>query len=481
MQFNSYELILFFLPAAVLLYFLANRIRPAAGKLVLIAASLLFYGWGRWNMLLYLGGSILLNYLFVLLITKRQLYSRWSLAFPVALNVCLLLYFKYLDFAVSNVNLLLGTDFALSAVVLPLGISFFTFQQIAYLVAVWRRELDCSLPDYLVYILYFPKLLMGPLAEPADFITQLNQPERKKPDLNNIAAGVKLFSLGLLKKVLIADTFAKAVSWARLNMQAATSADCLLLMLCYTFEIYFDFSGYSDMATGISALFNIDLPINFDSPYKALSIREFWRRWHISLTRFFTKYIYIPLGGSRKGKAFTYFNTMLVFLVSGLWHGASWSFVIWGLLHGALSCLDRLLDSLERRVWKPLRWLCTFAEVSILWLLFYLGSVRLWLSTLMKIFRLCDFAVSRGMLSAFQPAELQFFAGRLGIGLTSGPAQMICMLLVLLAAGVVCLVPENNYRNRNRLNPGTVFPAAAAFIWGLLCLGTESAFVYFGF
>ncbi len=480
MQFNSYELILFFLPAAVLLYFLANRIRPAAGKLVLIAASLLFYGWGRWNMLLYLGGSILLNYLFVLLITKRQLYSRWSLAFPVALNVCLLLYFKYLDFAVSNVNLLLGTDFALSAVVLPLGISFFTFQQIAYLVAVWRRELDCSLPDYLVYILYFPKLLMGPLAEPADFITQLNQPERKKPDLNNIAAGVKLFSLGLLKKVLIADTFAKAVSWARLNMQAATSADCLLLMLCYTFEIYFDFSGYSDMATGISALFNIDLPINFDSPYKALSIREFWRRWHISLTRFFTKYIYIPLGGSRKGKAFTYFNTMLVFLVSGLWHGASWSFVIWGLLHGALSCLDRLLDSLERRVWKPLRWLCTFAEVSILWLLFYLGSVRLWLSTLMKIFRLCDFAVSRGMLSAFQPAELQFFAARLGIGLTSEPARMICMLLFLLAAGVVCLVPENNYRNRYRLN-ATVLPAAAAFVWGLLCLGTESAFVYFGF
>lgn len=481
MQFNSYELILFFLPAAVLLYFLANRVRPAAGKLVLVAASLLFYGWGRWDMLLYLGGNVFLNWLFVLLITKRRLYSRWSLAFPVAVNVGLLLYFKYLDFAVSNVNLLLGTDFALSAVVLPLGISFFTFQQIAYLVAVWRRELDCCLTDYLVYILYFPKLLMGPLAEPVDFISQLNQPERKNPDLNNIASGVRLFSLGLLKKVLIADTFAKAVSWARLNIQTATSADCLLLMLCYTFEIYFDFSGYSDMATGISALFNIDLPINFDSPYRALSIRDFWRRWHISLTRFFTKYIYIPLGGSRKGKAFTYLNIMLVFLVSGLWHGASWSFVIWGLLHGALSCLDRLLDSLERRVWKPLRWLCTFAEVSALWLLFYLGSVRLWLSTLLKILRLRDFAVSPGMLSAFRPAELQFFAARLGVGLTSESARMVCMLLFLLAAGFVCLVPENNYRGRHRLGAGSVLPAAAAFVWGLLCLGTESAFVYFGF
>ena len=481
MQFNSYELILFFLPVTVVLYFLANRIRPNAGKPVLIAASLLFYGWGRWNMLLYLGGSILLNYLFVLLITKRQLHSRWSLAFPVAVNVGLLLYFKYLDFAVSNVNHLLGTDFALSAVILPLGISFFTFQQIAYLVAVWKGELDGCLTDYLVYILYFPKLLMGPLAEPADFIAQLNQPERKKPDAHNIASGIKLFSLGLLKKVLLADTFAKAASWARLNMQTATSADCLLLMLFYTFEIYFDFSGYSDMATGISSLFNIDLPINFDSPYKALSIRDFWRRWHISLTRFFTKYLYIPLGGSRKGKAFTYLNTMIVFLVSGLWHGASWGFVIWGLLHGALSCMDRLLDSLEKRIWKPLRWLCTFAAVNVLWLLFDLGSVRLWLSTLVKIFRLRDFTVSTGMLSAFRPAELQFLAARLGIALTSGPARTTCMLLFLLAALLVCLVPENSYRNRDRLSAGSVFPAAAAFVWGLLCLGTESAFVYFGF
>ena len=481
MQFNSYELILFFLPAAVLLYFLANKVRPAAGKLVLIVASLLFYGWGRWNMLLYLGGSILLNYLFVLLITKRQVHGRWNLVFPVAVNVVLLLYFKYLDFAVSNINLLLGTDFALHAVFLPLGISFFTFQQIAYLVAVWRGELDSSLPDYLVYILYFPKLLMGPLADPVDFITQLNQLERKKPDVNNIATGVKLFSLGLLKKVLVADTFAKAVSWAHLNIQTTTSMECLLLMLFYTFEIYFDFSGYSDMATGISALFNIDLPINFDSPYKALSIRDFWRRWHISLTQFFTRYIYIPLGGSRKGKAFTYLNTMIVFLVSGLWHGASWCFVIWGLLHGVLCCLDRMFAQQQQVVPKPVRWLGTFAVVSVLWLLFDLGSVRLWLSTLMKIFCLREFAVSGGMLSAFQPAELQFLAACLGRGVASGPIRMICMVLFLLAAVIVCLVPENNYRNRNRLNAGTVFPVAAAFIWGLLCLGTESAFVYFGF
>ena len=482
MQFNSFELILLFLPVVVVLYFVSGRIWANAGKIVLIAASLMFYGYGRANMLLYLGISILLNVLFTFLIRRLSSPGKWVLAVPVAVNVGLLLYFKYTDFAILNVNALLGTSIPLRYLVLPLGISFYTFQQIAWLVAVRRGELeDSGLLDYLVYILYFPKLLMGPLADPVDFVAQLNLPERKRLNLHRLAAGIKLFSIGLLKKVLFADTFARAVLWGHSNMADATSMDLFLMMLCYTFEIYFDFSGYSDMATGISSMLNIDLPINFDSPYKALSIRDFWKRWHISLTQFLTRYIYIPLGGSRKGKAFTYLNTMIVFLVSGLWHGASWNFVIWGFLHGILSCLDRALGSLEERVWKPLRWLCTFAAVNVLWLLFDLGSVGLWLSTLMKILRLRSFSVSGGLLAAFQSAEVQFFAGRLGLETASAPVQTVWMLLFLLAAGAVCLLPENSFRTRDRLNAGTLLQVAAVFIWGLLCLGTESAFVYFGF
>ena len=326
MQFNSYGFILFFLPVTVLLYFFANKIKLVFGKLVIIIASIIFYSWGRINMLLYLGISLLINYGSALVIKKWKIRNRMVLALPIIVNVGMLVYFKYLNFAISNINALFGKEFPLQNIILPLGISFYTFQQIAYIVATEQGELENNdLIDYMASILYFPKLVMGPIIDPVDYILQLNQSERKKVNLTNLAVGIKIFSLGLLKKVLIADTFANAVSWGYTNIDAATSMDCLLLVLFYTFEIYFDFSGYSDMAVGISSMLNIDLPMNFDSPYKAVSIRDFWKRWHISLTKFLTKYIYIPLGGSRKGEAFTYLNTLIVFLVSGLWHGDNWT------------------------------------------------------------------------------------------------------------------------------------------------------------
>ena len=211
---------------------------------------------------------------------------------PVVLNTALLFVFKYTGFVLTNLNAL-GASFAPPELMLPLGISFFTFQQVAYLAAVYKKELlRADALDYLAYILYFPKLLMGPLMDPVDFVTQLNNASLKRPNAENIAAGLKLFSFGLFKKLLLADTFAKAVAWGFANTETATAADWLLVMLFYTFEIYFDFSGYTDMATGSSLILNITLPINFDSPYRALSIRDFWKRWHISLTKFFTRYIY---------------------------------------------------------------------------------------------------------------------------------------------------------------------------------------------
>ena len=346
MQFNSYEFILYFLPVVVLLYFLANKIRPVFGKLVLIAASILFYASGREEMLIYLGISILINYSSAWAIRRWKIRNRLLMALPIVVNVGLLLYFKYTGFLTENLGLPLGRGFALKEIILPLGISFYTFQQIAYIVAIESEQLcEVSLIDYLCYILYFPKLVMGPITDPVEFISQINDENKKKANPTNIAVGIKLFSLGLVKKALIADTFAKAVAWAYANLEMTTSMDCILLMLFYTFEIYFDFSGYSDMAVGVSALFNIDLPMNFDSPYKAVSIRDFWKRWHISLTKFLTRYIYIPLGGSRKGVLFTYLNTMIVFLVSGLWHGANWTFLLWGLLHGLYRRYDRIVPA----------------------------------------------------------------------------------------------------------------------------------------
>ncbi len=330
MLLNSDIFIFLFFPLLILAYFLCNRFHMMAGKMVLIIGSLIFYAYADWRMLFFLLASVACNYFFTYLMRyagRRKAF----LVTPLAANVGLLLFFKYTGFLVTNLNLLLKTEYVIPKPLVPLGISFITFQQIAYLAAVYRGELErTELIDYLAYILYFPKLLMGPLTEPVDFIAQLNDPTAKRVNNDHIAQGLKIFSFGLLKKVILADTFAAAFAWGCENIDVLTSMDCFVVMLAYTFEIYFDFSGYSDMAVGVSRMLNITLPMNFDSPYKALSVRDFWKRWHISLTNFFTKYLYIPLGGSRKGKLFTYLNVMIVFIVSGVWHGAGWAFILWG-------------------------------------------------------------------------------------------------------------------------------------------------------
>lgn len=482
MQFNSYEFILFFLPVTVLLYFLANKIKPVFGKLAIVIASVVFYSMGRTNMLIYLGISILINFASVLAIKKFEIKNRIIMAFPIIINVGLLLYFKYLNFAITNINLFFDKELELQEIVLPLGISFYTFQQIAYIIATERGELENNnIIDYLVYILYFPKLVMGPIVDPVDFISQINQKERKKADLAKIAIGVRIFSMGLIKKVLLADTFAKSVSWAYTNIDVTTAMDCILLVLFYTFEIYFDFSGYSDMAVGVSSMLNIDLPMNFDSPYKAISIRDFWKRWHISLTKFLTKYIYIPLGGSRKGIVFTYINTLIVFLVSGLWHGANWTFILWGLIHGLLSCFDRMFDKFEKKVFLPIRWFCTFGIVSVLWLLFSAQTVEQWKNILFKILFMQSTAVSDGMVASFNLVENQFIYNMLGLNYLPTNVRGFNMLIFMLVACFVCFVPDNNYKKKESLNLGSLLLASFAFIWGIMCLGSESTFVYFGF
>ena len=482
MQFNSYGFILYFLPITVLLYFLANRIKPVIGKLVIIFASLIFYSFGRTNMLVYLSISMLINYVSALAVKKLAIKNKLLLALPIIVNVGLLLYFKYFNFAITNINNLFGKELEFREIVLPLGISFYTFQQIAYIVATERGDLENNnIIDYLAYILYFPKLVMGPIIDPVDYIYQLNEDSRKKADITNITTGIKVFSLGLIKKVLLADTFAKAVSWAYTNIDATTAMDCILLMLFYTFEIYFDFSGYSDMAVGVSSMLNIDLPMNFDSPYKAISIRDFWKRWHISLTKFLTRYVYIPLGGSRKGIMFTYINTLIVFFVSGLWHGANWTFIIWGLFHGLFSCFDRLFEKMEEKIFMPVRWVCTFGVVSVLWLLFSAQTVEQWKSILVKILFMQNTSVSNGMIASFNLVENKFIYNILGLNFLSTNIRGFNMLIFILVACVLCFVPENNYRNKDNLNIGTLLLSSVAFIWGIICLGAESTFVYFGF
>ncbi len=393
----------------------------------------------------------------------------------------LLLYFKYLNFGITNINRILGTDIGLKKIILPLGISFFTFQQIAYLVSIYKGETELRVIDYVSYILFFPKLLMGPLMEPTDFIKQINDPERKRVNAQSIAVGLKISSIGLVKKALLADTFSQAVLWGKDHIHGITSGDCLLIMLFYTFEIYFDFSGYSDMAVGISRMMNIELPINFDSPYKALSIKDFWKRWHISLTQFFTKYIYIPLGGSRKGKLFTYLNVMIVFSISGLWHGSQWTFIIWGVLHGLLCILDRILDEKKIEIFQPFRLLITFGIVNVLWLLFNSDSVGQWLNMLLKILRIDDNAFSPGLLDVFEIPESHFLIDLFHLRSFYYTVYGFCMIIFLVTSMIICFVPQNGYRTKEKLTPLNMITTAILFVWGVLSLGGVSTFVYNGF
>lgn len=482
MQFNSFVYILLFLPITILLYYTANKINSLVGKCILVISSIIFYCYTDISILWVLGISIVVNYVFSLTITKVEKWRSIFLFIPVIINVGLLLYYKYLNFAISNVNTFFGKEIPLVELILPIGISFFTFQQIAYVVAIYKGGLQKnSLVDYLVYILFFPKILMGPLADPVDFICQINDSNLKKINWDNIASGIKVFSLGLFKKVMIADIFANAVEWGYTNIDSATSMDWILIMLFYTFEIYFDFSGYCDMAVGSALMLNVSLPINFDSPYKALSIRDFWKRWHISLTKFFTKYIYIPLGGSKKGMFFTCLNTMIVFWVSGIWHGANWTFILWGILHGALSVFDRLFEKKQEKIFVPARWIGTFVVVNILWLLFRSDTIQQWWEILTKIVCVQNLNVSDGIISAFNLQENIFISNVLGLKWSIENIRGFWMNVYILLAGGICLLFDNNYRTLNKKSWIIMIISAIAFIWGFICLSGESVFVYFNF
>lgn len=379
MLFNSYEFLFLFLPITFFVYFWLNNKRlTQASKAWMVFASLFFYSW--WN-IIYLPlilGSILFNFAVGSTISKISsgtlksgISRKGLLTFGIVSNITLLAYFKYMDFFIGNANILLGTQWDLMHIVLPLGISFFTFTQIAYLVDAYRNEVkEMDYLNYTLFVTFFPHLLAGPILHHKEMMPQFDSIKSKAVNYKNIAAGLFLFSIGLFKKVVIADTFAQ---WANAGFETAQALNLIeawATSLSYTFQLYFDFSGYTDMALGVALMFNIRLPINFNSPYKALNIQDFWRRWHITLSRFLRDYIYIPLGGNRNGEFSTYANLFTVFLVGGLWHGASWMFVAWGALHGFAIVIHRVWQQMGQKMNTILAWFLTFNFINITWVFF---------------------------------------------------------------------------------------------------------------
>jgi alginate O-acetyltransferase complex protein AlgI len=376
MLFSSYTFLFQFLPATVLAFAAARRHSPRAGILVLAGASLFFYGAWRPVYLLLLIASIAVNFMLGLWM-KNPLLRRAIGTFGVALNLAALCYFKYTGFILEAVSALSGLPLPLSGIILPLGISFFTFQQIAYLVDIMRgARIERDIISYTLFVSFFPHLIAGPLVHHAEMIPQFKRGRTGRSAVL-AARGLAIFAAGLFKKVVIADNLVQFVSPVFTHLDAGGSVTtpwAWLATIAYTLQIYFDFSGYSDMAIGLALLFGIRLPVNFRSPYQATSVVEFWRRWHVTLSRFLRDYLYIPLGGNRLGEQRRYTNLMVTMLLGGLWHGAGWNFLIWGGLHGLYLSINHLW-----REWrgeasgltaKGVSWAITFFAVVIAWVFF---------------------------------------------------------------------------------------------------------------
>src|SRR3954447_12239268 len=378
MLFSSYAFLFQFLPATALAFAAARRWSPRCGILVLACASLIFYGAWKPAYLLVLLASIAFNFSLGLQMedpARRRAFGTLG----VAINLAVLGYFKYTNFLLDSFGALSGAPLPFVNVVLPLGISFFTFQQIAYLVDVMRgAKVERDIVSYTLFVSFFPHLIAGPLVHHAEMIPQFKR-ARSGRSAVLAARGFSIFAAGLFKKVVIADNLAQFVSPVFSHLDAGggvTTQWAWLSTLAYSLQIYFDFSGYSDMAIGLAPMFGIRLAVNFRSPYKATSIIEFWRRWHITLSRFLRDYLYIPLGGNRLGEIRRYQNLLLTMLLGGLWHGAAWNFVIWGGLHGLYLCINHLWHrwrgggATHSAATNVVSWAVTFFAVVIAWVFF---------------------------------------------------------------------------------------------------------------
>ncbi|MFD0858674.1 MBOAT family O-acyltransferase [Roseovarius aquimarinus] len=465
MLFSSAQFVFAFLPGSLLGYFALARLagaRAALGWLVL--CSFFFYGYWRLDYLPLLIGSILVNYAVASGIQARRA-PFGLLIFGIAANLGLLGYFKYFGFFVETLNTVAGTGMEVPRILLPLAISFFTFQQITYLVDSYRGQAARgSLLTYAVFVTFFPQLIAGPIVHHKEMMPQFARSAMLRLRSKNLLAGLVIFGLGLFKKIGIADSFAVWADAGYADHTQLTILDAWITTFSYTFQLYFDFSGYTDMAIGAARMFGIRLPLNFLSPYKATSIQDFWRRWHITLSRFLRDYLYIPLGGSRRREGRVAANLMVTFLLGGLWHGAGWTFIIWGGIHGAALVIGRLWSLAGLRLPRVAGWALTFAVVHLSWVFFRAEDLGQALDILAIMFGLDPAAMSGPRHVVISEASK---AGR---------------YLALALVGV--LVLPNTYQFTRDIRPlyKTLVGAAAFGAGAILMLVSRSdVFLYFNF
>lgn len=486
MLFNSHAFIFVFLPITFFIYFYLNHKRlTEAGKAFLVFSSLFFYSWWDMAYLPLILSSMLFNYVIGSSLTKTDFKNSFSkksiLTVGIISNLMLLAYFKYADFFIENINYSLDLNIDLLNLALPLAISFFTFQQIAYLVDSYRRETsEYDLLNYAVFVTFFPQLIAGPIVHHKEIMPQFASARNKLANYRNIALGIYIFSMGLFKKVVIADSFSV---WAAAGFDTSASLNLFAAWatsLSYTFQLYFDFSGYADMAIGLALLFNIKLPINFNSPYKAVNIQDFWRRWHITLSRFLRDYVYIPLGGNRISSFRTYNNLMVTFILGGIWHGAGWTFVFWGFLHGAALVIHRLWAEFGfgLRTWAS--WFITFNFINVSWVFF---RAKDWGDAAKVLSGMLGF---NGVMLPEKYVEKLAYVSQYGIEFGSVFEQIAGKnktLTYLILAFILVLAFKNSIEKIDGFRLGYKSSAFSGviFVWAVLSLNKISEFLYFNF
>jgi len=409
---------------------------------------------------------------------KKERFSKKSiLTVGVIANIALLGYFKYADFFIENFNLAFNNNAELLNLALPLAISFFTFQQISYLVDSYRKETkEYDFLNYALFVTFFPQLIAGPIVHHKEMMPQFAKVKNKVINYHNIAMGLFIFSMGLFKKVVIADTFA---TWATAGFDVAETLNLFqawATSLSYTFQLYFDFSGYTDMAIGLALLFNIKLPINFNSPYKAKNIQDFWRRWHMTLSRFLRDYIYIPLGGNRKGNIRTYSNLMGTFIIGGIWHGAGWTFVFWGFLHGLALVTHKAWSSLGFNLWGWVAWFITFNFINISWVFFRAKEWDDAIKVLSAMFSLDNIVLPKVLEN-----KLAFLSD---VGVDFGFSGYTLETIIWLICGFVMILlfkSSAEQLERFSLNYKTALLTGFTLLVGLISLNKVSEFLYFNF
>lgn len=489
MLFISPEYLFLFLPITLVIYFSLNRLKwVIAAKTWLVFSSLFFYSWWNISYLALIVSSMFINFAVGSVLSKGELTNGISkksvLGLGVTFNLVLLGYYKYADFFIVNSNQFLGTHFHYLNLILPLAISFFTFQQIAYLVDSYEGQTkEYDFLNYALFVTFFPQLIAGPIVHHKEMIPQFQATRSKVLNYRNIAKGLFIFSMGLFKKVVIADSF---VSLVRQGFDVAPSLTMLegwVTALAYTMQLYYDFSGYTDMAIGAALMFNISLPINFFSPYKCLNIQQFWRQWHITLSRFLRDYLYIPLGGNRVGSLRINTNIMITFVLGGLWHGAGWTFVVWGALHGTGLVIHRWWQQVDVQLPRFLSWLITFVFVMIGWVFFRAktcGDAMKIVEAMFSPDRLVLPQKLAGVLGSLQSFGVQF-------GVPFNTLHMNEFLYgALLGSFLVSVLARNSHQwlDKFRFSAGyaawIVVLFIASFIFGAY-LNVQSEFIYFQF